>query len=99
VVRPDDGAVDHLQSVCSASAIGEGLQQHVPDTTFGPTPELPPDGVPVAEFFWQIAPGRASAGNPKDRIQHTAMVTRWPTSRTTRLCHERPEERPFLVAQ
>ena len=30
VVRPDDGAVDHLQGVRLTAAIGEGLQQHIP---------------------------------------------------------------------
>ena len=29
-VRPDDGALDHLQGVRLTAAIGEGLQQHIP---------------------------------------------------------------------
>jgi hypothetical protein len=99
VVRPDDGAVDHLQYLCISAAIGECLQHHVPDAACGPTPELPPDRVPVAKFSGQIAPRCAGTGNPEDRIQHPAVVTRRSASRTTRFRHERPEELPFPVTQ
>src|SRR3712207_8948960 len=49
VVRPDDGAVDHLQQVGVPARVGHGLQQHVPQVRGGPAAELPVDRVPVAQ--------------------------------------------------
>src|ERR1700676_5416160 len=43
---------------------------------FVATPEARVDGEPFAEFGWQIAPGRASAGNPQNRLHKQSIVLR-----------------------
>ncbi len=71
---PDLGAVDHLDRVVAA-AVGLPVEHQVPQATGSPTAALPVHGVPVPEFLRQIAPRRAGAGNPEDRVQRAPVVT------------------------
>jgi hypothetical protein len=45
--------------------VRESLEHAFPHALLRPTPEARVDGEPFAEFGWQIAPGRAGAGNPQ----------------------------------
>jgi hypothetical protein len=75
VVRPDTGAVDHLQDVGIPAAIGHGFQHHVPQARGGPAPELAEHRVPVAEFGRQVTPRGAGARHPEDGVQHPPATT------------------------
>lgn len=96
-MRPACRAVDHLQRIQFAAAIGERLQHNVPYTGKAPAAELPPHRVPVAELFRQIAPWRAGAGDPENAVQHAAMVVRRPPAACRGHRQERREDRPFIV--
>jgi len=80
VVRPDAGAVDHLQEVGLAAAISQGFQHHVPQAGRGPAPELAEHRGPVAEFGWQVTPRRAGAGDPEDGVEHPPVVAGGPAA-------------------
>jgi len=96
-MRPDRGAVDHLQRVQLTAAIRQPLQQDVPRTRLTPAAELPPDRIPVAECLRQVAPWYASAADPENTIQHPPMVG-WRAPATQRGGgNERLDDRPFLV--
>lgn len=99
MVRPDDGAVDHLEHVGLAAAVGERLQQHVPDAGGGPAPELAVDRVPLPEFLGQVTPRRAGSGDPEDAVQRAPVVLRWAAAAGRLLRQERGEDRPLRIRQ
>jgi hypothetical protein len=94
MMRPDDGRINHLQSGVACSASSERLQDHIPDATISPPPELPKDRIPVAELLRQIAPWRAGSHQPKHRVEHAAMIARRTTAATDQ---ERSEIRLLIV--
>jgi hypothetical protein len=84
VVCPDAGAVDHLQEVGLAAAIGQGFQHHVPQARRGPSSDLPEHRVPVAKFGRQVTPRRTGACDPEDRVQHAPVVAGGPAAERAR---------------
>ena len=99
VVRPDAGAVDHLQQVSVTAAIGQGFQHHVPQSGRGPAPELAEHRVPVAELGWQVTPRRAGTRDPEDGVQHPPVVAGRPAAERAGRHHEGFEKGPLLVRQ
>ncbi len=79
-MRPDRGAVDHLQHVGIAAAVRQCLQKHVPHARETPATELLVHRVPVAQHLRQVAPWSAGAADPKHPVQHLAMVLRRATA-------------------
>ena len=96
-MRPDDGAVDHLQHVQFTATVRQSLQQDVPDTGEAPAAELPPHRIPVAKCLRKIAPGCTGAANPEDTIQRPAMVVRRTSATRRSGCQEWFNDCPFLV--
>lgn len=96
-MRPDDGAVDHLQHIQLTATVRQSLQQDVPDTREAPAVELPPHRIPVAKRLRKIAPGCTGAANPEDTIQRPAVVVRWTSATRRRGCQEWFNDCPFLV--
>lgn len=94
MMRANDGRIDHLQRRIACAAVGERLQDHVPDAAVGPAPELPEDRIPVAEFFRQIEPRRTGSHDPEHRVEHAAVIAWRPTAATYQ---ERLEIRPLFV--
>ena len=76
LVRPHDGGVDHLQSRVRYFAASQRLQDHVPHAAVGPATELPPDRIPLAQLLRYIAPRRAGAHHPEDRVEHPTVIAR-----------------------
>src|SRR5271155_4435262 len=76
-MRSDDGAVDHLQHVQCAAAVGQGLKQEVPDASLAPATELLPHGAPFAEPHRQIAPWPSGSADPEYAAQPVPMVHGW----------------------
>ena len=72
-MRPDDGAVDHLQHVQSTATCCQRLNHQVPDARLAPAAELLPHGVPLAERHRQVAPRRSGPANP----QYVVSLWRW----------------------
>ncbi len=72
-MRPDRGAVDHLQHVGIAAAVRQCLQKHVPHARETPATELLVHRVPVAQHLRQVAPRSAGAADPK----HPSSTLRW----------------------
>jgi len=93
-MRTDDGRIDHLQGSIGHSASSERFQDHVPDAAVGPSPKLPKDRIPVAEFLRQVAPRCAGSHQPKHRVEHAAMV---PWRPAAPMDQERFEIRPLFV--
>jgi maltooligosyltrehalose synthase len=54
MVRPDDGAVDHLDGLADPFGIVDRLQQEIPDARQPPPTELPIDRRPLAEEIMPI---------------------------------------------
>src|SRR5262245_64915338 len=70
-VGADDGRVEDepLQV-----GVLEGLEDPLPGALPRPAVEAPPHGVPLAEAFGQITPGRARLGDPQDGVEDQAIV-------------------------
>ena len=96
-VRPDRGAVDHLQQVGVAAAVGEALQHHVPNAGLAPAAELPPGRVPIAELGGQITPRRAGAGDPEDGVQNAAVIAGRAAALRAGRGHERFEQASLFI--
>jgi hypothetical protein len=96
-MRPDDGAVDHLQAGLDVIGIVQRLQYRVPQAADRPTAELPIDRTPLAEVLRQVTPRRARPCDPEHAVQQKPMIAAWPPTLGASLCHEGLEERPFLI--
>ena len=96
-MRPDRGAVDHLQHIELAAAIRQRLQQQVPDTGFTPAAKLPPNRIPVAQLRRQVAPRRTGPQDPEYPVQGAAMILRWASASGGWSGQERRENRPVCV--
>jgi hypothetical protein len=70
-VGADDGGVQDEPLEVFVLEVPEEL---APDALARPAVEPPPDGVPVAEAFGQVAPGRAGLGDPQDGVDEQAVV-------------------------
>lgn len=98
MVRPDDGAVDHLNCLAYPFGIVDRLQQEIPDARQRPPTELPIDRRPLAEELRQIAPLHARPGDPEHTVEDKTMIARTTAAMGALGDDERLEERPFLVA-
>jgi hypothetical protein len=98
MMRPDDGTVDHLDCLTGIFDIIQRFQQELPETTQGPSAELPVDRGPLAEEVGKVAPLRSRSGDPEDPVEDTAVITRAATAVSAARRHERLEKFPFLVA-
>jgi len=97
-MRPDDGAVDHLQAVRDTLGVVQRLQQQVPKPRKAPAPELAVDRRPLAEVIRQVAPRRPGPRDPENPIQNKAMILRGAAPPRSSLDHKGRKERPLLVA-
>ena len=97
-MRPDRGAVDHLQRVGIAAAVRQRLQHQVPHAGETPASKLLVHRVPVPQHLRQIAPWRTRAVDPKHSIQHLAVVARGAAALWRRMRQEGLEDCPFFVA-
>jgi len=96
-MRSDDGAVDHLQHVQCAAAVGQRLKQKVPDARLTPATELLPHRVPFAERRRQVAPRRSGPADPEYTVQPVPMVHGWAPATRRGDNQERREDRPLFV--
>jgi len=96
-VRPDNGAVDHLQLVQCSAAVCERLKHQVPDARFAPTAELLPHGVAFAELCWEIAPWHSRPAEPEYAVQFVPVVFWWTPATRAGRDQERSENRPLIV--
>ncbi len=84
-LRPDDDAISHLYAVWNSAALVQNLQDCLPETCQAPTPELAVHRPPLTKLFGQITPRRACSCNPKNAIQHEAVIkqpyARWAEAR------------------
>lgn len=97
LMRPHDGAVDHLHAVRDRAAVVQGLQDQLPQPRERPAPELAIDRRPFAELLGQVAPRGAGAGHPENPIQNKTMVLRLAAIRPPHRDDEGFEERPLGV--
>lgn len=98
MVRPDDGAVDHLNGLADPFGVVQHLEQQVPEAGERPSAKLAVDRGPFAEELRKVPPLNTGAGDPEDTVEDTAVITRpAPAVRPARR-HEGLEESPFLVA-
>ena len=97
-MRPDDGAVDHLDRLADALGVVQHLEQQIPETGEGPAAKLAVDRRPLSEKLGQITPLGASARDPEDAIEDPTMILGPSAAVRASPRHERLEERPFLVA-
>lgn len=98
MVRPDDGAVDHMNRLTAPFGVVQHFEQQIPETGERPAAKLSIHGGPFAEELGQIPPLNTGSGDPEDAVEDPAMITRpAPAVRPARR-HEGLEERPFLVA-
>lgn len=96
-MRPDNGAVDHLDALADPFGLVQGFQQKVPHSGKRPAPELPIDRRPLAEMFVQIPPLRPGAGDPENPIENEAVVLRPSPAMRAANRHERLETGPLLI--
>lgn len=94
MMSANHGGIDHLDRLGRRAAIGERLQEDVPEAFQAPSSKLLIDRVPVAERFGQVVPRRAGARNPENAIERATVLA----GSTSLLRHEWLEERPLLIA-
>jgi hypothetical protein len=97
MMRPNDGAVDHLNLAGSRATVVESIENQVPQACQRPAPELAIDARPFAELLRQVPPLRSSARNPEYPVQHKPMVRRRPAATPPNGNDERLKKRPFSV--
>ena len=97
MVRPNDGAVDHLNRVWNRLALVECGEDQLPQPCQGPAPELTVNREPFAELFRQITLRRAGARDPEDAIQHQPVIRRGPPATAPYCSDECLEEHPLVV--
>lgn len=76
MMRPDDGAVDHLNRLADPFGVIQHFEQQIPEARERPSPELAVDGRPFAEELGQIPPLNPGPGDPEDAVEDAAMITR-----------------------
>ena len=96
-MRPDNGAVDHLDALLDALRLIEGLEKKLPQPCKRPAAELPVDRRPFAEMLVQITPLGTSAGEPEYAIQNKTMILRASSAMRTTNRDEGLEAGPFLI--
>ena len=74
MMSADHSGIDHLDGLRRGAAIGERLQEDVPEAFQAPSSKLLIDRVPVAQLFGQIAPRRARARDPENTIERATML-------------------------
>jgi hypothetical protein len=66
---PDDDALDHLQHVGIAAAVGKAFQHDVEHTRNRPATELLGAGVPIAALRRKVTLSRIGRGDPESPFQ------------------------------
>ena len=94
MMSADHGGIDHLNRLGRGAAIGECLQENVPEAFQAPSSKLLIDRIPIAKLFGQIAPGRPCARDPENTIERAAMLA----GSAGLFRHKWLEKSPFLVA-
>jgi hypothetical protein len=74
LMDPDVCRVD--EDVFEIGIIRQGFENALPHALLRPTPKAGVDGEPFAEFFRQIAPGRAGPCDPQNRLDKQPIVMR-----------------------
>jgi hypothetical protein len=97
-MRPDNGAVDHLDALADPLGLVQGFQQEFPQSGERPAPELSIDRRPLPEMLVQVPPLRSSTGEPENPIQNKAVILRPPPTMRAADRYERLETRPLFVA-
>lgn len=92
-VRPDDGAVDHLDRLADALDVVQHLEQEIPQTSQGPSAEMAIDRRPLTEEIRQVAPLGTGSGNPEDTVEDEPMIPRSATAVGASCRHEGLEKR------
>ena len=98
MMRPDDGAVDHLHAVRDVFGGAQCFQEKLPNPRDRPTSELSVDRPPLAEVIRKVPPLRTGTGDPEDAIQDKSMIARWAPSFGAGFDQEWLKERPLVVA-
>lgn len=94
-MRPDGGAVDHLDVAVVRG--GDGVHEVAPDACLSPSHEAVVAGGARAVALGQIAPGRTGSQHPEDAIQHAAIVHARHASRL--VGQQRLDHAPLEVGQ
>jgi len=96
VLRLDAGGIQlQFFQVYITERLGEAL----PDASFAPTIETPPNAVPVAEAFGEISPGDACFSDEKHGIDEEAIVFAAAPSVCFFTCDERFDLVPLRISQ
>jgi hypothetical protein len=96
-MRPDNGAIDHLDALANPFGLVQGFKQKVPQSGQRPAPELAIDRRPLAKMPMQVAPLRPSAGDPENPIENKAVVFRASSAMRPTHRHERLETGRFVI--
>ncbi len=94
-MRPDRSAVDHLDLPVVGGAYR--VHQAIPDARFPPANETVVAGRARTVALGQIAPWRTRAQDPKDAVQHSAVVNPRNASRLVR--QQRLDNAPLEIGQ
>ena len=99
MMRPDDGAVDHVGASVSLDHLGQGLKHRVEHPGRDPTPVAAEDAVPLAVFIRQVTPLRSRARHPHHAFEIAAIVLRRAAPTSTLGRQQRSDQPPFLIRQ
>ncbi len=74
MVRPDDGAVDHVGTSIPFHQFGQCLKHCLENTGLDPASISTKDAVPLAVFIRQMPPLRSCARHPQHAFEITPIV-------------------------
>lgn len=97
MMRPDNGAINHLNAVRHCLAVVLNLKDRLPEPSERPTPELAIDRAPFAEFFRQVPPRSTRARNPVNAIQNEPVIDRLTPVWLPDRLYKWLEESPFRI--
>ena len=92
-------AVDHVLPVVGKPQINQRLQQGIPDTLPGPSPEPDIDRVPLAVALVHVALGATDPQDMQHAIEKPPVVTGRPRPAPTLRRQQRADQFPFRIRQ
>ena len=97
MVRPDDGAVDHVGGAIPTGHLGQGLQHRIEHAGLDPAPVASEHAVPLPIFIRQMPPLRTRPGDPHHPFKIGPIITRRTATTSPFRRKKRSDQRPFFI--
>jgi hypothetical protein len=97
MVRPDDGAVDHVGTGIAFHHLRQRFEHRVEHAGRHPAPVAPKHAVPLAIFIGKLPPLRAGAGDPHHALEIQPVILRRAAATAALRRQQHADNLTFLV--